>query len=343
MNSKQKKTNSKSKKASSKTNEVKTSPKPKPKTNHKNEKIGEILKRVREHRNEDLRTVSEYLCIRRAYLYAMEESLYDDLPAEAYVIGFLRSYAGYLGLDGQGAVDQYRREMAGSRHLPNLSMPQPMTEGRAPTIALLAGATIAAIIIYGLWYGLSTPEDLVNKESISIPETSSEISTENTSLEMKSSESEENKKNATNNLLKETTSSGITLSVTGQDETALPPEAAKKMDFLVITATNENTKKPKKEELKTFGAKNKSQVTIEATKKAWILITNKKGLTVFDRTLKKGQKYNVRNNKDLRLTTGNADALLFIVNGKTLPKLKAGKNVVRAISLNPNKLKKRLR
>lgn len=334
---------------------VPVSPKPTPQPAHNNERIGDILRRVREHRNEDLQSVSDYLCIRQAYLFAMEESHYDDLPAEAYVIGFLRSYASYLGLDGQGAIEQYRREMAGRRRAPNLSMPQPMAEGRAPTVALLAGAAVAAIIIYGLWYGLSTPEDAITKQPIQLPQVTKEITSTPTSLKTSSAE-EQSEEEAAATLLQETTSPGITLSVTGVDETALPPEAAKKLGELAIAPTDDKTNKaekkaigteePKakeeKEEKSVFGTKRKSRVTIEAIKKTWILVTDKKGLTVFDRTLKVGQKYKVRLNKNLRLTTGNAKGLRFIVDGKPLPKLKTDKRVIRAINLSPKQLKDRL-
>lgn len=341
---------------------------PAPQAAPHNERIGDILRRVREHRQEELHDIADYLCIRQAYLYAMEESDYGSLPAEAYVIGFLRSYALYLGLDGQGAVEQYRREMAGRGHIPNLSMPQPVPEGRAPTIALLAGAAVAVFLIYGLWYGLSTPEDAATKQPIPLPQP--------TTLMPSEPQSEEK---IEGNLLQETTSPGIKLSVTGVDETALPKDAAKKMgallttkkedikkpvkeEVIVVTAPEKRTEKkevkkvvkeeaPKKEKEKkkevkketpALGHKGKARVFIKALKKSWILITDKKGLTVFDRILKKGQRYAVRDGEGLRLTTGSANSLRFIVDGKMLPPLKSAKRVVRAIDLSPLTLKSRL-
>ncbi|MDP9126677.1 MAG: helix-turn-helix domain-containing protein, partial [Pseudomonadota bacterium] len=57
------------------------------------ERIGEILRRTRERRGDDLHYIAEYLCIRRAFLEALEDSRYEEFPADAYVIGFLRSYS----------------------------------------------------------------------------------------------------------------------------------------------------------------------------------------------------------------------------------------------------------
>ena len=41
------------------------------------------------------------------YLRALEEEQFEVLPAQTYVKGFLRSYADYLGLDGQLYVDEF--------------------------------------------------------------------------------------------------------------------------------------------------------------------------------------------------------------------------------------------
>src|SRR4029079_17392638 len=45
--------------------------------------------------------------IRSRYLRALEEESFDALPAQTYVKGFLRTYADYLGLDGQLYVDEF--------------------------------------------------------------------------------------------------------------------------------------------------------------------------------------------------------------------------------------------
>ena len=45
--------------------------------------------------------------IRGKYLRALEDERFELLPSQTYVKGFLRSYAEYLGLDGQLYVDEY--------------------------------------------------------------------------------------------------------------------------------------------------------------------------------------------------------------------------------------------
>ncbi len=71
--------------------------------------IGEVLKRTRTRRKIDIRTVEQQTKIRIKYLRALENEEWDVLPGPAYAKGFLRTYAQFLGLDGDALVDEYRR------------------------------------------------------------------------------------------------------------------------------------------------------------------------------------------------------------------------------------------
>lgn len=69
--------------------------------------IGNSLREARLRRQLDFRQVEAATKIRSRYLRALEDEDFEVLPAETYVRGFLRSYADYLGLDGQLYVDEY--------------------------------------------------------------------------------------------------------------------------------------------------------------------------------------------------------------------------------------------
>ena len=71
--------------------------------------IGEVLKRTRTRHKIDIRTVEQQTKIRIKYLRALENEEWDVLPGPAYAKGFLRTYAQFLGLDGDALVDEYRR------------------------------------------------------------------------------------------------------------------------------------------------------------------------------------------------------------------------------------------
>ena len=69
--------------------------------------IGNSLREARLRQHLDFPELEQATKIRSKYLRALEDEEFDALPAETYVKGFLRSYAEYLGLDGQLYVDEY--------------------------------------------------------------------------------------------------------------------------------------------------------------------------------------------------------------------------------------------
>ena len=69
--------------------------------------IGNSLREARLRQGLDFPEIEQATKIRGKYLRALEEEQFDVLPAQTYVKGFLRSYADYLGLDGQLYVDEF--------------------------------------------------------------------------------------------------------------------------------------------------------------------------------------------------------------------------------------------
>ena len=74
--------------------------------------IGNSLREARYRQQLELSEVELATKIRGRYLQALEEENFDALPAQTYVKGFLRTYADYLGLDGQLYVDEYNSRYA---------------------------------------------------------------------------------------------------------------------------------------------------------------------------------------------------------------------------------------
>jgi cytoskeleton protein RodZ len=69
--------------------------------------IGNSLREARIRREIDFPQAEAAIKIRGKYLRALEDEQFELLPAETYVKGFLRTYAEYLGLDGQLYVDEF--------------------------------------------------------------------------------------------------------------------------------------------------------------------------------------------------------------------------------------------
>jgi len=120
--------------------------------------VGSLLRDRREQLGWTMAEVAEKTRIRRAYLAALEENRFDALPAPAYLSGFLRSYAGALGLDPEGVLLRLRaqtdiRQGTGKEAA---APPGPETVGgppfrsRRPHPALLLAVLIAVgLLLYG--------------------------------------------------------------------------------------------------------------------------------------------------------------------------------------------------
>lgn len=113
--------------------------------------VGALLREARQSLGLELSEVARGLRIRFVYLQSIESDNYGQLPGKTYVLGFLRSYAEYLGLDGDDVVARYRRQID-DRDMPAPSMNFPLREpeARLPRGAiLLLSIVLAAGAVYG--------------------------------------------------------------------------------------------------------------------------------------------------------------------------------------------------
>ncbi|HET8529038.1 MAG TPA: helix-turn-helix domain-containing protein [Gaiellaceae bacterium] len=74
--------------------------------------IGPSLREARTRRGLSPGDVHKAIRIRERYLSALEEERWEQLPGDAYIKGFLRTYAEFLGLDGQLYVDEYNHRFS---------------------------------------------------------------------------------------------------------------------------------------------------------------------------------------------------------------------------------------
>ncbi len=114
--------------------------------------VGAFLRTHRLRVGLTLSETSDALCIREAYLKAIEDGRFGDLPGPTYVTGFIRTYAEHLGLDGNEIVRQFRAEPLRMEGSADLRFPSPMSEGGMPSGALLLLAVFVALVAYGAWY-----------------------------------------------------------------------------------------------------------------------------------------------------------------------------------------------
>jgi hypothetical protein len=69
--------------------------------------IGYMLREARGKKNVSILEVADALHIKPVFLQALEDEDYSALPGPAYITGFLRNYAAYLGLHPDDVVQEY--------------------------------------------------------------------------------------------------------------------------------------------------------------------------------------------------------------------------------------------
>ena len=99
--------------------------------------VGELLRNAREDLGLELHQVSDILRIRYVHLRAIEEGQLSELPGQTYALGFVRTYAEYLGLDARSLVEQYKEELSGIPRSTQLVFPTPKPQGKIPGGALV--------------------------------------------------------------------------------------------------------------------------------------------------------------------------------------------------------------
>jgi cytoskeleton protein RodZ len=122
--------------------------------------IGNSLREARLRQGLDFPEIEHATKIRSKYLRALEDENFEQLPAQTYVKGFLRTYADYLNLEGQLYVDEYNsrfvtdedsplRVRGGGAAWPNA----PRLHSSAVLIALTAIGLATALVIAAWKFG----------------------------------------------------------------------------------------------------------------------------------------------------------------------------------------------
>lgn len=88
------------------------------------ETVGQRLRQVREEKGLSIKDIEGETSIRALYIKAIEDDDYATVPGEVYLKGFLRNYAGHLGLDPQEILEMYRAA--------NAPQPEPVAQVQEP-------------------------------------------------------------------------------------------------------------------------------------------------------------------------------------------------------------------
>ena len=155
-------------------------------------KIGPVLERARKDKGLSLEEAERATKIRKRYLDGLERDDYSVLPDAVYARGFLKTYANFLGLDGDGLSQELstrkkpRRERRLSYAAPRGDFDRPIispggvpgaekrqlsrsTLGTVVVAVLIIAALVGALYFVGLNVRPSAASDAPEAERIAAP------------------------------------------------------------------------------------------------------------------------------------------------------------------------------
>ena len=111
--------------------------------------FGDILRSSREEKGYSLEQVARDTNIARKYLNALEEEDFSIFPGEPYLIGFLRNYSEYLGLDSREIVTLHKNMRLQEQPVPIEAL---LDTGRPKGPIILLIILISAVVGVGGYF-----------------------------------------------------------------------------------------------------------------------------------------------------------------------------------------------
>jgi cytoskeleton protein RodZ len=326
-----------------------------------------LLREARQAYGGSIEQIGAALRIRPAYLAAIEEGRYDQLPGPTYALGFVRTYAEHLRLDGAEIARRFKAETSELTETTDLSFPMPLPEGGKPGGTILIVALIIAACGYATWYYLSSGER-------ARPERVAEVPTQllpPPPPAPPASEPAPLNQPGLGALAAPSSTSAAPASPTGLTPApppSLPPAATATPSSPAVPSPvvapapppsppsvtaalpavppaaeelpavpDVPAAAPASEAPRVYGVTNgPARIVIKATGESWVQVRD--GDTVVSvRTLKPGESYRVPDRPGLTMRTGNAGALEITVDGRVVPAVgPPGRS--RNVALDPDRL-----
>ena len=335
--------------------------------------VGEILRQKRESFGQDLPTVAAQLHIRLAYLKAVEAGRFKDLPGTTYASGFVRSYADYLGLDGEEMVRLFHEEVAGTTRQVQLNFPTLASEGRIPGGAILMLSAVLAVMAYGVWYYLAdrqknfldfVPEvptqlrALLGKEApppgapihnvpspkpaAQVAQTSAATGTAQVGVASASTPAGGAAVPAASTPAAPPAPPpppATSVLVAPGDLAPLPSELAAFIAAQAPPPPATAAAQPAEQPPQVVVANPGARIRLVAHMDSWVQINDKTGKSLYASILRSGQAIEVPNQPGLLLTTGNIGGIEILLDGQPLPTMGSIGLVKRDLPLDPVGLK----
>lgn len=311
--------------------------------------VGGILGHARQALGQSLSDVARDLRIRRTFLEAIEAGRYDGLPGAAYTLGFIRTYAEYLGLDGDEIVRRFKAESGQAAAKSKLNFPSPMSESTAPKAAYLLVGLLIAGVAYGIWYLSSSQYLDVAEVAVPLPDHLRKLLPGEEGGIVASVPPAASQPN-----VNEPQAAQIAATIETPPQTPPVPSSSLSSPPTVVpaevttaaapaAAVADSRTPPGEASPPTAAAppaEPANRIVLRASADSWVEVREAGSRTaLLSRLMKAGETFAVPDRPGLTLMTGNAGGLDVLVDGQTVPPLGKPGTVRRGVALDPDLLK----
>jgi len=291
--------------------------------------VGAELRAARERLGWALADVAAGLRIRLPYLEALEAGRLGDLPAAAYALGFLRTYAAALGLDAEEQVSRFKASDRDITRKVELEFPVPAPERGVPAGAVVLLAVILTVGAYVGWYRLSGDGRLPAEVVQPVPERLAPLAEQAIPLTPPSRPAAPRETPATPALA------------------AIPPSGPPPIDMPSVPPTSAAAAMlmPRAPTAGAASAANPSQgsedgrIVLRARADTWLQVRERGGSVLLNRVLHGGESWPVPARPNLLLSTGNAGGTDLVVDGTVAPGVGGAGAVRRDLPLDADAIK----
>lgn len=331
--------------------------------------VGEMLRAARVAKNLSIEDVSVALRIRAAQLRVIEENNIDALPGMTYAVGFVRSYANYVGLDGTEIAHRFKAEYGrGMEGHSKLSFPEPVAESRMPDPIMVGIGAFLAIVVLVAWTVYSNAHSGADKIAEQAAPVLAVTAASDTPGESLLSPTPEKTPEKSPEAAVASAPAAVVAAGDGKKEAVAaaepPKEAAESHDAVAPPAeeakageTGEKAaeKAPEKKHEETAADKKeesgegavitikagKSRIMLQSNQSSWVQVTDVTKGTLYKKVLKAGEQYHVPDQPGLSLATANAGGLDVYVDGQKVSPLGRMGEIIRGVALDPSSLKRK--
>ena len=262
--------------------------------------VGEHLKKSRLKKKIDLKTVAEELNIQLDCLTRIENNdAYDHLDL-VYLIGHIRVYAKFLGLNDNEVVKQFKDQNSISKVDLIDDLPKPPEINNFYFSSKTFSVFSIILISFGFYFIFMKTNDMHPNYSL-LPDLPENLESEIEEIEIQSALKNINKINP------EDSKNGI-LTSTSTDIVFDHDNFVNEGSVIASTPDNEP-------------AESNNIITLKFLNPTWIQLRNKENKIVFNKLMSEGEEYSYSIADNYFLTTGNAGNILVLINGNTRGKV----------------------